>query len=126
MARSAVLALVVAIAIAAGCSNDVEMPSAYHRGYLAQPTRVEAAQDGDLVRVSWELTSTANVAGFVVSFTDESGYVETRFVDDPAAIQYEETELVLTADAVYLVQVWAVDAHDFFGPRSAVDSLVVR
>ena len=126
MTRIAALLFGIAVAITAGCSNDVELPTPYHLDYLEQPTNVDAVQDGDAVRVSWDMASTANVAGFVVSFTDSSGYVETRFVDDPAAVAYEETSLDLSQAAVYLVQVWAVDERDFFGPPSAVDSLAVR
>jgi hypothetical protein len=115
------------IAVCAACSNDVEMPTPYHLDYLEQPGAVGAVQDGGVVRVSWEVASTENVAGFVVSFTDESGHVETRFVDDPAATGYQESSLDLSAEgAVYLVRVWAVDERDFYGPASAADSLTVR
>jgi hypothetical protein len=125
MTKIGAFLLGIAIAVAAGCSNNVEMPTPYHRDYLAQPTNLEVSQDGAGLRVSWELASIANVAGFVVSFTDANGHVEARFVADPAATRYAETGLDLSPGALYLVQVWAVDVRDFFGPTSAVDSLTV-
>lgn len=108
-----------------GCSNDPELPVQYHRGYLAQPTRVEAVAEEDRIVVSWHLDSAAHVAGFVVSFTDSIGVVQTRSLEDAAARSYAEANLDLSPGAWYQIEVWAVDAHLFFGPRSAADTLAV-
>ena len=108
-----------------GCSNDAELPVQYHRGYLAQPTRVEAVAEEGRIVVSWHLDSAANVSGFVISFTDSIGVVKTRSLEDAGARSYEETNLDLSPGVWYLIQVWTVDARLFFGPRSAVDTLAV-
>ena len=108
-----------------GCSNDLELPMQYHRGYLAQPTSVETVAEEGRIVVSWHLDSAANVSGFVISFTDSIGVVKTRSLEDAGARSYEETDLDLSPGAWYLIQVWAVDARLFFGPRSAVDTLAV-
>lgn len=108
-----------------GCSNNTDLPMQYHRGYLAQPTEVEAiAAEGRIV-VSWHLDSAANVAGFVVSFTDSLGVAKTRSLDGAEARSYEEINLDLSPGVWYLIEVWAVDARLFFGPRSAIDTLAV-
>lgn len=108
-----------------GCSNDTELPMQYHRGHLAQPTSVEAVAEEDRIVVSWDLDSAANVSGFVISFTDSIGVVQTRSLEDAEARSYEEIDLDLSPGVWYLIQVWAVDARLFFGPRSAVDTLAV-
>ncbi len=108
-----------------GCSNHTELPVQYHQGYLAQPTRVEAVAEAGGIVVSWHLDSAANVSGFVVSFTDSAGVVQTRSLEDAGARSYEETSLELSPGVWYLIEVWAVDARLFFGPRSAVDTLAV-
>ena len=115
----------VLLAMAPGCSNDVEMPTPYHRDYLAQPTDVEASVDGDAVQVSWQIASAANVATFVLSFTDPTGSVQTRSVEDPAARNYEDASLNVESGSIYLVEVQAVDEGNFFGLSSAADSLFV-
>jgi hypothetical protein len=125
MSRIEGLLLGVLLAIAPGCSNDVEMPTPYHRDYLAQPTDVEASVDGDMVQVSWQIASAENVATFVLSFTDPTGSVQTRSVADPAARSYEDASLNIESGSIYLVQVQAVDQDNFFGPSSAADSLLV-
>ena len=62
------------------CSNDAEMPAQYHRDLLAQPTNVQAGIEEGVVSVSWQMATAENVAGFVVSFTDASGGMETKSV----------------------------------------------
>lgn len=109
-----------------GCSNDAELPAQYHREYLAQPIDVEAVAAEGRIVVSWRLDSAANVSGFVVSFTDSLGVVQTRSLEDAEARSYEEANLDLSPGVWYLIQVWAVDARLFFGPRSAIDTLAVR
>ena len=113
------------LAIAPGCSNDVEMPTPYHRDYLAQPTDVEASVEGGTVQVSWQIASAENVATFVLSFTDPTGRVQTRSVEDPAARNHEDASLNVESGLIYLVQVQAVDQNTFFGPSSTADSLFV-
>ena len=108
-----------------GCSNDTELPQQYHRAYLAQPTHLEAVAEEGRIVVSWHLASAANVSGFVISFTDSLGVVQTRSLEDAEARSYAETNLALSPGVWYLIQVWAVDARLFFGPRSAVDTLAV-
>ena len=81
-------------------------------------------EDGT-VTITWEMASEANVTGFVISFTNATGEAETRSLENAAARTYEETSLDLSEGAVYLIEVWTVDENQFFGPRSAVDSLVV-
>ncbi len=107
------------------CSNDAELPSQFHRGHLAQPTNVTTAVEDGTVTITWEMASEANVTGFVISFTNATGEAETRSLENAAARTYEETSLDLSEGAVYLIEVWTVDENQFFGPRSAVDSLVV-
>lgn len=108
-----VLALSFAVV---GCGNDAELPTLYHRDYLAQPTGVALQVDGDEVRVSWEMDSRANVIGFVVAFIDGTGAEQTRLVADSEATFYQTGNLTVDSDTS--VQVWAVDSDDFYGPRS--------
>ena len=122
MSIAKVPGLAAMLVIALGCSNDVEMPQ---QNYLATPTDVEASVDGDAVQVSWQIDSTQNVAAFVVGFTDATGSVETRSVDDPEARSLEETSLSLEAGSVLQVQVRAADENAFLGPASTVVSLSV-
>ena len=122
------IAMVLGLAgmlVALGCSNDVELPPKYHQDYLAAPTDVEASVDGGAILVSWQMASTENVAAFVVSFTDETGSVETRSVDEPGARSLEETSLSVEAGSVLQVQVRAADENGFLGPASAAVSLSV-
>lgn len=107
------------------CSNDAELPAQYHVGHLAQPANVVTAVEDGAITVTWEMASEANVTGFVISFTDLSGAAQTRSLEDATARMYEETGLDLSEGAVYLIEVWAVDENQFFGPHSAVDSLAV-
>jgi hypothetical protein len=107
------------------CSNDAELPAQYHVGLLAQPANVVTAVEDGAITVTWEMTSEVNVTGFVISFTDLSGVRETRSLEDATARMYEETGLDLSEGAVYLIEVWAVDENQFFGPHSTVDSLAV-
>ena len=125
MSIAKVPGLAAMLVFALGCSNDVEMPQQYHQNYLATPTDVEASVDRDAVQVSWQIDSTENVAAFVVSFTDATGSVEARSVDDPEARSLEETSLSLEAGSVLQVQVRAADENGFLGPPSTVVSLSV-
>ncbi len=125
MSRIEGLLLGVLLAMAPGCSNDVEMSTPYHQDYLAQPTDVEASIEGETVQVSWQIASVANVATFVLSFTDPTGSVQTRSVEDPATRNYEDASLNTESGSIYLVQVQAVDQNNFFGPSSVADSLFV-
>ena len=107
------------------CSNDVELPTAYHRDRLDRPEQVQSSVSDGVLTVTWCLDSTGNATGLVVSFTDSTARVQTRFVDDATATSHEEASLNLTAGSLYLIQVWAVDARGFYGPPSAVDTLIV-
>ena len=115
------LALLVAVS---GCSNDAELPTAYHQGYLAMPTDVEVSLSRGDVEVIWQMESTENVAAFVISFTDATGSVETRSVEDPDARSFVEDGLNTDSGSVIQVQVQAADESDFLGPLSAIVSLV--
>ena len=124
MTTAMVLGL-AAMLVTLGCSNDVEMPPKYHQDYLGAPTDVEAGVDGGAVLVTWQVASTENVAAFVVSFTDPTGSVETRSVDDPGARSLEETSLSVEAGSVLQVQVRAADEDGFLGPASTAVSLSI-
>ena len=101
------------------CSNDTEMPSQYHRGLLAQPTDVQAGVEGGVVSMSWQMATAENVVGFVVSFTDASGGMETKAVADlDARVFVDDGSLSTESGTVWQIRVWAVDARDFFGPQS--------
>lgn len=117
----ALLLLVVGV----GCSNDVELPTAYHQDRLDQPDQVQSSVSDNVLTVTWRLGSTVNATGLVVSFTDSTARQQTRFVDDATATSHEESSLDLTAGTFYLIQVWAVDDRGFYGPSSAVDTLIV-
>ncbi len=111
---------------ASSCSNDKEMPAQYHSGLLPQPTGVEVTLENGVVSVSWQIASTENVVGFVVSFTDPSGISETKSVEDSAARSYEDDgSLSLESGSGYLIHVWAVDESDFFGQKSEPFTLIV-
>ena len=116
----------LAAALAWACSDDIELPTPYHEGYLSRPSDVSSAVEGDAINVSWSIASEANVQGFVVGFTDSSGAEHTSSVEDPAARLHSEQELDVSPGTVYLIQVWAFDGVGFFGPRSAADTLVVQ
>jgi hypothetical protein len=119
-------ALVAILVAVSGCSNDVELPSAYHQDILAQPQIVAVDVEGEILRVTWETTATANTIGFVVSFTDAEGREETRFIEDPQARSHSEESLDLSVGALYGIVVWAVGPEAFFGPRSNVHDLLVE
>lgn len=122
-----VSAVLVAVLVAAwACSNDVELPARYHEGHLAQPSDVQTAVDAGTITVSWSMSSETNVSGYVVGFTDLSGTEHTRSVEEQSARTHTEDKLDVTPGTVYLVQVWAFDATQFFGPRSDADTLVVK
>ena len=111
-------AATVLVALVA-CSNDTEMPSQYHRDLLARPTDVQAGIEEGVVSVSWQMVTADNVAGFVVSFTDASGGMETKSVPDPQARAFvDDGSLSTESGTVWQIRVWAVDARDFFGPQS--------
>ena len=124
--RAGVSIALAGVVLAWGCSDDIELPTAYHQGLLPRPSEVSSAVEGDAINVSWSIASEANVQGFVVGFTDSSGAEQTRSVEDPAARLYTEQELDVSPGLTYLVQVWAFDAQGFFGPRSEADTLVVQ
>lgn len=115
----------LAIGLLAACSNDAELPAKYHEDLLAQPTQVESSLDNGDFQVTWQMASTTNVDGYVVSLTDTSGAEDTRFVDDASATGYEESGLQLTSGSYYIIRLWAVDEVGFFGPTSAPDTLIV-
>jgi len=114
------------VATGFGCSNDAELPTAYHQNYLAMPTDVEVSLSRGDVEVVWQIESTDNVVAFVVSFTDVTGSVETRFVEDPDDRSYVEDGLNTESGSIFHVQVRAADENDFLGPLSAVVSLIVE
>lgn len=116
----------LAVALVWACSDDIELPTPYHEGYLSRPSDVSGAVEGDAINVSWSLASDANVQGFVVGFTDSSGAEHTSSIDDPEARLHSEQGLDVSPGTVYLIQVWAFDGGGFFGPRSAADTLVVQ
>ena len=120
-----ILALGSLLVTAGGCSNDAELPTAYHRNYLAMPTDVEVSLSDGNVEVSWQIASTENVATFVVSFTDATGSLETRSVADPAARSYVEDGLNTESGSIIEVQVRAADENDFLGPPSVAVSLTI-
>ena len=108
-----------------GCSNDTKLPAKYHDGVLDQPTDVTSLLEGSDFSVTWQMASTANVDGYVVSLTDTSGAQATRFVDDSTATTYNEAGLQLLSGTFYIIRLWAVDDVGFFGPTSEPDTLVV-
>ena len=120
-----VLTLGVMLALALGCSSDLELPTAYHQSYLAMPTEVEVSLSGGSVRVTWQIESIENVTAFVVSFIDATGSVETRSVEDPSARSLEVDTLNIESGSIIQVQVRAADGNDFLGPLSAVVRLSV-
>jgi hypothetical protein len=124
MKRLLLLATALALMVF-GCSNDTKLPAKYHDDVLDQPTAVEALLDGSDFSVTWQMTSTANVDGYVVSLTDTSGAQDTRFVDDSTATTYTEAGLQLQSATFYIIRLWAVDDVGFFGPTSEPDTLVV-
>jgi hypothetical protein len=127
MVRRAGLSVVLAgVVLVWSCSDDIELPTAYHEAYLSRPSDVAAAVEDGAINVSWSMASEADVEGFVVGFTDSSGAEHTRSIEDPAARLHSEQELDVSPGTVYLIQVWAFDAGGFFGPRSAADTLVVE
>ncbi|MBT3344489.1 MAG: fibronectin type III domain-containing protein [Gemmatimonadetes bacterium] len=109
----------------AACSNDTDLPARYHEDLLAQPTDVESTLDSGDLTVTWQMSTTTNVDGFVVSLTDTSGAEETHFVGDASATVYEEASAQLTSGTFYIIRLWAVDDIGFFGPTSTPDTLVV-
>lgn len=117
-----VVILLAAIALVA-CSNDAELPTQYHQDLLAQPTATSVLDD-DGIDVTWEMSSLANVDGYVVGFADTSGSERTRSVSDAAATSLRE-DLDLVSGTFWVVRVWAVDARGFFGPTSIPDTLTV-
>jgi len=119
------LCALLLLALGVSCSNDVELPTAYHQDRLDQPDQVETSVSGDVLTVTWRLESTTNATGLVVSFTDSTARVQTRYVNDATATSHEESLLDLPSGALYLIQVWAVDDRGFYGPPSAVDTLIV-
>ena len=121
-----VIAALAGVALAWSCSDDIELPTPYHEGYLSRPSDVSGTVEGDAIDVSWTMASEANVQGFVVGFTDSSGAEQTRSIEDPAARLHSEQELDVSPGAVYVIQVWAFDASGFFGPRSRADTLVIE
>ena len=126
MSVTKVFTIGVMLGLALGCSNDVELPTAYHQGYLAMPTDVEVSLSGGSVQVTWQIESIENVAAFVVSFTDATGSVETRSVEDPEARSLEDDNLNPESGSVIQVQVRAADEDDFLGPLSAVVTLTIE
>jgi hypothetical protein len=121
-----VFSIGVMLILASGCSNDVEMPTAYHQGYLAMPTDVEVTLNGSRVVVEWQMESEENVVAFVVTFTDATGSVETRTVQDSTVRSLSDTGLNTDSGSVLQVRVRAADENDFFGPLSAVVVLTVE
>ena len=121
-----VLVLGVILVLPLGCSNDVEMPTAYHRSHLAMPTDVEASLNDDGVQVKWQIESTTNVAGFVVSFTDATGGVRTRSLDGSAARSRDDNSVNAESGSIIQIQVRAFDEDGFLGPLSNVVSLTVE
>ena len=122
---AAFLKLVPVLLVASGCSNDAELPTAYHENYLATPTDVVVSLNGDEVAVTWQLESTVNVDAFVVSFTDATGSVESRSVEDPEARNFVGGGLNTESGSIIRVQVRAADENDFLGPPSAVVILTI-
>jgi hypothetical protein len=120
-----VLVLGGILVLTLGCSNDLEIPTAYHRNHLAVPTDVEASLNGDGVRVTWQIESIQNVAGFVVSFTDATGSVRTRSLQDSAARSLADNSVNTESGSIIQIQVRAFDEDDFLGPLSTVVSLSV-
>ena len=124
--KTRVLALGLILVLASGCSNDIEMPTAYHRSHLAMPTDVEASLNGDGVQVTWQIESTTNVAGFVVSFTDATGSVRSRSLEDAAARNLVDNSVNTESGSIIQIQVRAFDEDGFLGPLSTVVSLSVE
>ncbi len=120
-----VLTLGVMLALGPGCSNDLEMPTAYHQSHLAMPTEVEVSLSGGSVQVTWQIETIENVTAFVVSFTDATGSVKSQSVKDPSARSLEVDTLNIESGSIIQVQVRAADGNDFLGPLSAVVSLSV-
>lgn len=108
------------------CSNDVDLPTAFHQDRLGRPESVEASVEGSTATVTWQLASLQNAVGFVVRFTNAEGAQETRVVLDASARRLEDDTLSLTPGALYLVDVWAIDELDFYGPASPADSLIIE
>ncbi|MDP6076921.1 MAG: hypothetical protein QF638_01925 [Acidimicrobiales bacterium] len=121
-----VLSIGLLLITALGCSNDTELPTAYHQGYLAMPTDVEVSLNSGNVEVVWQIESTENVTAFVISFTDATGGVETRSVEDPDARSFVEDGLNTDSGTVIQVQVRTADENDFLGPLSAVVTLTIE
>lgn len=110
----------------AACSNDVDLPTAFHEDRLGRPESVEASVEGSTVTVIWELASQQNAVGFVVRFTNAAGVEQKSAAPGGSARRLENDTLSLTPGTLYLVDVWAIDEHDFYGPASPADSLVIE
>ncbi len=110
----------------AACSNDVDLPTAFHEDRLGRPETVEASVEGSTVTVIWELASQQNAVGFVVRFTNAAGVEQKSAAPGGSARRLEDDTLSLTPGTLYLVDVWAIDELDFYGPASPADSLVIE
>ena len=110
----------------AACSNDVDLPTAFHEDRLGRPESVEASVEGSTVTVIWELASQQNAVGFVVRFTNAAGVEQKSAAPGGSARRLEDDTLSLTPGTLYLVDVWAIDELDFYGPASPADSLVIE
>jgi hypothetical protein len=116
----------VVLMLAPGCSNDAELPTAYHQGHLAMPTDVAVVLSGSDVEVTWQIASEENVVAFVVTFTDATGAVETRSVQDATARSLSDSSMNTESGSVIHVRVGAADETDFLGPFSTVVSLIIE
>ena len=121
MAATGCCALILSLA---ACSNDVNLPTAFHEDRLGRPESVEASVEGSTVTVIWELASPQNAVGFVVRFTNAAGE-QTKPAPGDSTRSWTD-QLSLTPGTLYLVDVYAIDEHDFKGPASPADSLVIE
>lgn len=110
------------------CSKQHEAPVAFHETLLGAPTDLQAqVEEGPRVFLTWRMADDTNVAGFVVSLSDTSGFRREDLVTETA---YSVEESSLTEDGFtdstwFFFLVSAVDDSLFRGPASRLDTVFV-
>lgn len=105
------------------CSEDHKLPAKFHDGRIAAPENLEARfEEGDVI-LEWNADALAEVFYYIVTVSEGTTGAEWQYTAPGDQAMYT-VEFTWT-DSLYTFHVRAVDATNFVGAQSNVDTVFI-
>ena len=105
------------------CSEDHKLPAKFHEARIAAPENLEARfEDGNVI-LQWNADALLDVFYYIVTVAEGTTGAEWQYTAprDQASYTVEFT----WTDSLYIFHVQAVDATNFVGVQSNVDTVLI-